>query len=204
MVIGVTGGIACGKSEVCKFLERNGFILIDADDVAHDVLEIPEVMDEIAAYFGPEVINKNPENGDIIGVNRKALGNIVFADAEKMRVLEGITRPRIVRIIKDTIEKHPENNYVVEGIALTSSGLNEVFDELWVVHAEPEQQIRRLTEYRHMTLEEAQDRLKSQEEHDWDEETADRVIYSLEPLEKMIGQVREILETIGFGVSVDK
>lgn len=202
MIIGVTGGIACGKSEVCRILERKGFVHIDSDDVAHEVLEIPSVVNEITSYFGVDVAKKRNEDADIIFIDRKALGKIVFADPEKMNVLEKITRPRIVESIKQRVLSEPNRDYVIEGIALVSSGLCDIFNELWVVHAEPAQQIDRLVKYRGMTFEEAMDRLESQEDHDWDEKAADRVIYSIEPLEKMEEQVEAALEELQTNRSV--
>ena len=112
-----------------------------------------------------------------------------------MDKLEQITHPRIIQAIRDIISSDHEKNYVIEAIALVSSGLIDLCDEFWVVHAEPEQQLRRLEHNRKMTHEEALKRLKSQEDHDWDEAKADKIIYSTEPLETMALQVRDALKT---------
>ena len=193
MVIGVTGGIASGKSVVCKYLSKNGFVHIDADQVAHDVLEMPDLTEEIVSVFGSGVL---AEDGEKRVIDRKKLGAVVFADAGKMAVLESMTHPRIIQSIHDTITADPERNYVIEAIAFIKSGLVKECDELWVVHAEPEQQISRLMNSRGLTLQEALDRLESQKNHDWDEKTADHVIFSTEPVETMENQVRKILENM--------
>ena len=193
MVIGITGGIASGKSEVCRVLEKKGFTHIDADDVAHDVLELPDVISEIESEFGSDVV---AEDKNIIRhIDRKKLGKIVFDNTEKMNILENITHPRIVQQIKGMIN-NKQNDYIIEAIEIVSSGLVNICDELWVIHAEPEQQIKRLIENRHLSYEEACSRLKAQENHDWDEEKADRVIYSTEPIESMERQVLDALDQI--------
>ena len=171
LVIGVTGGIASGKSAVCRYLAQNGFIHIDADQVAHDVLELPDTVEKIVSVFGDGILFANV-NGEKI-IDRKKLGAIVFDDPEKMAVLEGLTHPAIIEMIRNMILADPRKDYVIEAIAFIRSGLISVCDELWVVHAEPEQQIRRLMETRGLTRQEAQARLDSQKDHDWDEKTAD-------------------------------
>ena len=193
MVIGITGGIASGKSEVCRVLEKKGFTHIDADDVAHDVLELPDVISEIESEFGSDVVAD--DKNSIRHIDRKKLGKIVFDNTEKMNILENITHPRIVQQIKGMIN-NKQNDYIIEAIEIVSSGLVNICDELWVIHAEPEQQIKRLTENRHLSYEEACSRLKAQENHDWDEEKADRVIYSTEPIESMERQVLDALDQI--------
>lgn len=193
MVIGVTGGIASGKSTVCKILASKGFVHIDADDVAHDVLDLPDVIGRIAEIFGNDVLYVPEDQRGPLKVDRKALGRIVFADHEKMDILEKITHPEVARLIREQVASDPDKDYVIEAIALVSSGIIEICDELWVVYVEPEQQIKRLMESRNLSYEEALDRLKSQEDHDWNEQNTSRIIYSTEPLETMTHQVEEAL-----------
>ena len=196
MVIGVTGGIASGKSTVCLILEEKGFLHIDADDVAHNILENPEIIGIVAEHFGNEILDAPSDKRGPLMIDRKKLGKIVFADKAEMDVLESITHPKIVEKIKRIVSENPGKNCVIEAIALISSGISEICDEVWVVHAEPEQQIRRLMDSRNMTYDEALKRLESQEDHDWDEETADRVIYSTEPVETMRLQIEEALKSV--------
>lgn len=190
MIIGVTGGIASGKSEVCRILERLGFIKIDADIVAHEVLKSPEIVEKVKDIFGNEAIICS-ETGT--SIDRKKLAGIVFSDKNKMEILESITHPLIIKHIEGIINSD-NNNYVIEAIKLVSSGLVRLCDELWVVHAEPEQQLNRLINHRNMSYEDALSRIKMQEEHDWDEAKADRIIYSIEPIENMEQQVIDALK----------
>ncbi len=100
LVIGIAGGIACGKSSVAANFQRLGAELLDADRVGHEVLLQPEVLEEIRVRWGESVIS----NGRVV---RKALAAIVFAegaDDELMR-LEAIMHPRIGRVLKDKILK---------------------------------------------------------------------------------------------------
>ncbi len=195
MIIGLTGGIASGKSEVCRTLERAGFIVIDADAVAHEVLEDPEIIAQAVSMFGDKILAvKETEDGPDV-IDRKALGKIVFADPEKMKAWEGVTHPQVVKRIRKTVADQ-NRNYVIEAIALVKSGLIDICDEFWVVHAEPEQQLKRLTENRKLSYEDALARLESQKDHDWDESRADRIIYSTEPLESMTQQVNDALKTM--------
>ena len=89
MIIGITGGIASGKSEVCRILEEKGFFHIDADDIAHEVLELPDVIAKIASEFGDDVIAEDINGNKYI--DRKKLGKIVFKDPAQLNILEGIT-----------------------------------------------------------------------------------------------------------------
>lgn len=192
MVIGVTGGIASGKSEVCRILERMGFLHIDADDVAHTILENTAVISRIAEVFGTDVLYTN-DGDQSLHVDRKKLGKIVFTDSKKMNMLENITHPQIVKQITGMINENKEKDIVIEAIEIIKSGIIDYCDKLWVVHVEPEQQLERLVKNRHLTYDEALTRLKSQEEHDWDENMADQVIYSTEPIESMEKQVLDAL-----------
>lgn len=196
MVIGVTGGIASGKSTVCTILEEHGFFHIDADEVAHSILEDPDVIGEVTAVFGNEILDAPADKRGPLMIDRKKLGKIVFADPGKMDILENITHPKISQKIIKSVSENPDSNYVIEAIALISSGIAEICDEIWVVHTEPEMQIKRLMETRNLSLEEAEKRLESQKDHDWDEKAADRVIYSTEPLETMRLQIEEALNSV--------
>ena len=193
MIIGVTGGIASGKSEVCRILERNGFLHIDADHAAHEVLTWPEVVSILRAEFGDEILAARSEN-ETPTINRSALSAIVFSDPDKMKFLEETTRPRIVSYIKDFIRNHPQNDIVVEGIALVSTGIYKEFDEIWVVRVDKATQIQRLMEKRNMSREDAEKRLASQEKHDWDDITPTGVIDSSVPLDDMTRFVEEAVK----------
>ena len=193
MIIGVTGGIASGKSVVCKILEKYGFEYIDADAVGHEVLKDPKVIEKITHVFGMEILSENVDHNDTVIIDRTKLGKIVFADNEKMNLLENITHPEISRQIKGIIKENDKKNYVIEAIEIINSGLVKICDELWIVKADPEIQLRRLMENRHMSFEDAFARLNSQKDHDWDEASADRIINSSGSFELVEEQIRTAL-----------
>jgi len=129
--IGLTGPIGCGKSTIAGWLGELGGVVIDADQVARDVVEpgTPE-LDAVLATFGDAV---RAPGGRL---DRAALGRIVFADPDALRRLEAITHPAVrARILAamDAAERDGAIGVVVEAIKLVESGLGELCDEVWLV-----------------------------------------------------------------------
>ncbi len=141
--IGLTGPIGCGKSTVAGWLgERPGVVVIDADQVAREVVEPGEpALDAVVARFGPGVLR---DDGSL---DRAGLGRIVFADPAALRDLEAIThpavRPRILAAIADA-EAAEARAVVIEAIRLVEGGLAEMCDEVWLVTCDPTVQRERL------------------------------------------------------------
>ena len=141
--IGLTGPIGCGKSTVAGWLgERAGVVVIDADQVARDVVEPGEpALDAVVRRFGPGVLR---EDGSL---DRAGLGRIVFADPAALRDLEAIThpavRPRILAAMADA-EAAEAPAVVIEAIRLVEGGLAEMCDEVWLVTCDPTVQRERL------------------------------------------------------------
>ena len=143
VTIGLTGPIGCGKSTVARWLgDRPGVVVIDADRVARDVLAAgtPEVGD-VYARFGEAL-----RQGDG-GLDRAALGRIVFADPAALRDLEAIVhpavRPRILAAL-EAAENAKASAVVIEAIKLVEGGLAELCDEVWLVTCDPDVQLERL------------------------------------------------------------
>lgn len=141
--IGITGPIGCGKSTVAGWLgERPGVVVIDADQVARDVLDRGEpALDAVVERFGAELVR----DGEL---DRAALGRVVFADPAALRDLEAIVhpavRPRILAAIA-AAERKRATAVVIEAIKLVEGGLAELCDEVWLVTCDPEVQRARLT-----------------------------------------------------------
>lgn len=141
-VIGLTGGIATGKSSVARFFADLGVPVIDADLLAREaVLPGTAVLNEIVKLFGDKVLTQDGE------LDRKYLGSLVFSDKEKRRQLENILHPEIRRLSTERIEQaatagHKRLIYMAPLIIET--GTTERFDEIWVVTVRPEIQIERL------------------------------------------------------------
>ena len=141
--IGITGPIGCGKSTVASWLgERPGVVVIDADQVAREVVEPGEpALADIAERFGPEVLRADGS------LDRSALGRIVFADPAALRDLEAIThpavRPRILGAM-EAAELEGADAVVVEAIRLVEGGLAALCDEVWLVTCDPAVQRERV------------------------------------------------------------
>jgi len=159
-VVGLTGGIATGKSTVARLLAGWGAAIVDADVVAREVVEPGQpALAEIAAEFGSSVLT--PEGR----LDRTALAAVVFASAERRRRLEEITHPRIVDRMRQQVvaalgERPPL--VAVDIPLLLESGRAEWLDDVLLVYADPATQLRRLMERDGMDEAEARGRLAAQ------------------------------------------
>lgn len=157
--IGLTGGIASGKSTAARILEENGLLRVDADRVARDVVLPGEpALEELKLRFGEQILT--PEGT----LDRAALGRLVFADTEARRDLEGILHPRIWERLKAALVRAEQERRetVVEIPLLFESGRENDFETIWVVTVPEELQARRLVARDGFTAEEVQQRLASQ------------------------------------------
>jgi len=158
--IGLTGPIGCGKSTVAGWLgERPGVVVIDADQVAREVVEPGEpALEAVIARFGEDLRRADGT------LDRAALGRIVFADAAALRDLEAIThpavRPRILATIADAKAAGAEA-VVVEAIKLVEGGLADLCDEVWFVTCDPTIQRDRLVS-RGLSPDDAERRITAQ------------------------------------------
>ncbi|GAB3406809.1 hypothetical protein GCM10027515_21940 [Schumannella luteola] len=189
--IGLTGGIAAGKSAVAQRLAEHGAVIIDADVVAREVVEpgTPGLA-RIVEEFGPEVVDAD---GRLI---RPALGAIVFSDPAKRVVLEGITHPAIrerTRALRDAALAADPDAVVVNDVPLLveSRGREHGFDEVIVVHAPAEERIRRMVELRGMDRAEAERRIAAQASDEERLAVATTVIDASGTLAQTLAQVDE-------------
>jgi dephospho-CoA kinase len=163
-LIGLTGGIACGKSTVLAMLANLGARTIDADRVTH-ALQAPgkPVYEQIVAAF-PEAV---PEPG--APLDRRRLAALVFSDPQRLRQLEQIVHPAVRVEIRNFIEaagraagSAERPVVVIDVVKLIESGWAQVCDEVWVVTAPEEQQVERLMATRGMNEAEARQRIAAQ------------------------------------------
>ncbi len=160
-VVGITGNIGAGKTTVARMFERLGARLIDADQVAREVVRPgTPAWEEILEEFGDEVLRCDGT------IDRKRLAAVVFRDETKRRKLMCITHPRIIESIRHALERMRSEGVevaVVEAALIVEGrGLMEMLDALVVVTADEETQIERLLRNRGLTREEAVLRLKAQ------------------------------------------
>lgn len=160
-VIGLTGGVACGKSVVASMFRELGATIIDADQVSRLVVEPAQpAWEEIVERFGEEVLNPDET------INRSRLGEIVFRDEEKREELNRITHPKIIEKIRELIEEHRKKGVeiiIVEAaLIVEKGGMKPIISDLIVVTADEETQIKRFTQRLELSREEALIRIKSQ------------------------------------------
>lgn len=175
MNLGLTGGIATGKSTVSSLLEERGAFIIDADRIAREVvLPGSPALQQVAERFGQAVLL---EDGSL---NRKKLGEIVFADAAERKALESILHPAIRAVMRERLEAYerdyPDKLVVADIPLLYESGLESMYEEIMVVYVPREIQLQRLMKRDGLTPEEAGKRLDAQFDIEWKKQQADYVI----------------------------
>jgi dephospho-CoA kinase len=162
--VGLTGGIASGKTTVAAMLRELGYHVIEADKIAHRLIEPGgAAYDEVVREFGPGVLTSDGR------VDRAKLGAIVFADASRLTRLNAIVHPPVLDAQDrelDAIERaEPHAIAVVEAALLIEAGYAPKLDCLVVTWCTPEQQLARLTQKgagRELTVEQARQRIASQ------------------------------------------
>jgi dephospho-CoA kinase len=159
-IIGLTGGIASGKSTVSNIFKKRGFSIIDADIAAKIVVEPGEgAYDEIVEFFGKDILL---EDGKI---NRKKLGSIIFHEEEKREALNRIVHPAVRERMNDWKEKaiaDGKNTIIYDIPLLYESKLTNLVEKVVVVYVNEAFQLQRLIERNDLTKMEAKARIKSQ------------------------------------------
>ena len=161
IVVGLTGGIATGKSTVAQMFKQCGAIVIDADQLAREVVR-PGTRGwrEIVKYFGKSILNPDRT------INRHALGVIVFRHRNKLRRLERIIHPRVARekeqLVRRIAKRTPHAVVIYEVPLLFEVGANKRVDKVLVVTADRSTQIARLKKRNGFTRTEALRRIENQ------------------------------------------
>jgi dephospho-CoA kinase len=159
-LIGLTGGIATGKSTVDRMLAARGATVIDGDELAREAVRPGEpTLDRVVERFGKGILS--PDGS----LDRGRLGRIVFADSDARHDLEGITHPRIIELTRERIATALSGTapLVVVDIPLLFENAREgMFDGVLLVYAPPDVQVRRLRERNHLDETAAQQRLAAQ------------------------------------------
>jgi dephospho-CoA kinase len=190
--VGLTGGIGAGKSEVSRLLVECGAVLIDADRIAREVVEpgTPGLAAVVAA-FGEEVLAADGS------LDRPRLGSIVFADQDRLGVLNSIVHPLVRDRSRELEEAAAEDAVVVHDVPLlTENGLAPLYDLVIVVDADPATQLDRLVRLRGMAEEDARARMAAQATREQRRGIADIVIDNDVPLEDLRRRVREVWDEL--------
>ncbi|MBR1599015.1 MAG: dephospho-CoA kinase [Lachnospiraceae bacterium] len=146
-VIGITGGIGCGKSEVLRFLEDQGAYVIEADKLAHSLMSKGQkAYDNIVDEFGRGILSEDGE------IDRGKFSRLVFQDEALLARLNDIVHPEVKEyIINDINDKRTAGTidyYIIEAALLIQDGYKDICDEMWYVYADVDTRLSRLVKGR--------------------------------------------------------
>ena len=197
MKIGLTGGIASGKSTAARYLEQLGAFVIDADKLGHRVYE-PDTAGfrAVVAAFGEDVVGQDGQ------VDRRALGAKVFGDADALKRLTDIVWPEIRALaeaeMSALLADDPARVVVLEAAVLFEAGWEDVVDEVWTVVVAPDVAVARACARDGLSEEDVRRRLDSQMSNDERRARADVVIDNSGDTETLLARLdREWLRVIG-------
>ena len=193
-IIGLTGGIASGKSTISSMLGKLGAIIIDADKIGHEAYQPHTVVwNDVVEAFGREILKENDE------IDRPKLGSIVFRDPEAMQRLNAIMHPRMFDMMKQRLEKVKQEGVrvaVIEAAILIEANWTPLVDEVWVVYVPEDVAIQRLIARNGLSPEQARARVKSQMPIDDKAKLADVVVDNNRSLAEVEVEVRNLWRRI--------
>ena len=142
MIIGLTGGIGAGKTTVSDYLKKKGYPVLDADEVAREIVEPgSETLEELTRAFGKNILNSDGS------LNRRFLAGIVFSDPEKKKLIDGIMHGKIIDTLLKRARSMEEEPFVFIDVPLLfETGMDRYVDQVWMVDAEEEIRIKRVME----------------------------------------------------------
>jgi dephospho-CoA kinase len=189
-VIALTGGIGCGKSLAAQYFAELGAMVIDADQLARASIERgSQGFDEVVSFFGDSILN----NGDI---DRRALGELIFKDAEAKRKLESIVHPFVRREFEEAVTSLKSDEVLVYEIPLlVETGAQDRFDIVVTVESDLENRIARLRQ-RGMHISEIEGRIAAQATREQRVEVADFLIENDGSEDELLRQVENIWDSL--------
>lgn len=192
-VIGITGGVGCGKSMVLDLIKENfNAYIVKADDVARHVLDKGEEgYYRVLDFFGDEILDENSQ------INRNRLAEIVFNDSEKLGVLNGIVHP----VVKENIKKEMSSirscgkydYFIVEAALLFDDHYESFCDEVWYIYADYDVRVKRLIESRGYSLQKIAGIMGNQMSEEEFREKSDYVIDNSNGIEETLAQLKKKL-----------
>jgi len=191
-VIGLTGGIGAGKSTVSSYLKEKGYLILDADAIAHEITaKGSPVLNQIADTFGREMILSDGT------LDRKRLAAVVFSDAEKKLQLEELTTKQVVKIISDRVEelrKKDEYDIIfVDAPLLFEAGVDAMTDLVWMVTADDDVRIARVMERDQANREDVLRRIANQMDNDEKIRRSQEVIDNSKGKDELYQQIESLL-----------
>lgn len=198
VLIGITGGIGTGKSTVSNILRNKGYVIIDADIIAREALEVGKPgYDDVIDYFGTDIITYDKS------IDRRKLGEIVFNNNDLIKKLNDIVHPHVYNQIKHLIELNSKQNNIIfldipllieEKDILYSNGI--IMDHIWLVYADRETQLNRILKRDNLSKDEAISRINSQMSIEDKRKQADVIIENKGDLKELEHQIDDKLKEI--------
>ena len=190
-IIGLTGGIACGKSTVSSYIQKKGFLVVDADRIARKVVEPgSKGLAQIRETFG--TIYLRPDGA----LNREMLGKKVFAEPGALKKLNSITGPLILEELKKELNTTAPVIFLDAALLLEEEQYRNLVDEVWVVSLKPETQLERLINRNGYGFRQAKNRIASQMSDGDRVKQADAVIDNNGTMEETLRQVDALLAAL--------
>lgn len=196
IVAGLTGGIATGKSTVSKMFRDEGAVIIDADKIAHNVVKKGEpAWQQIRDYFGNEILLPNEE------INRAYLGDIVFNDVAKKKVLNEIVHPFVLEKMAEELKQAEEtrrgSTVILDVPLLIESGMHKgIMSDVILVYIPERLQLERLIARDNISVADATARIKSQMPIDEKKNYADIVIDNSKSIDETRKRTIEVFRTL--------
>ncbi|HCY6480877.1 TPA: dephospho-CoA kinase [Staphylococcus aureus] len=194
-VIGLTGGIASGKSTVSELLSVFGFKVVDADKAGREAVKKgSKGLAQVREVFGDEAIDENGE------MNRRYMGDLVFNHPEKRLELNAIIHPIVRDIMEEEKQEYLKQGYnvIMDIPLLFENELENTVDEVWVVYTSESIQMDRLMQRNNLSLEDAKARVYSQISIDKKSRMADHVIDNLGDKLELKQNLERLLEEEGY------
>lgn len=194
-VIGLTGGIASGKSTVSELLSVFGFKVVDADKAAREAVKKgSKGLAQVREVFGDKAIDENGE------MNRRYMGDLVFNHPEKRLELNAIIHPIVRDIMEEEKQEYLKQGYnvIMDIPLLFENELENTVDEVWVVYTSESIQMDRLMQRNNLSLEDAKARVYSQISIDKKSRMADHVIDNLGDKLELKQNLERLLEEEGY------
>lgn len=191
--VGITGNIASGKSLVEKILREKNFIILDADDVAHNLLKDREVIQEVVAAFpGIDIFERSE-------ISRPKLGRLVFSNPQQRKKLEGILHPLVTDEIEKFFEKMEKQGEKIVFVAvplLYEAGLEYLFDKIVLIYADDSIRLERLINRSNLTTDHAKNRLNIQMSQDEKILLADFVIFNNKTIKELQQELDALVQLL--------
>ena len=193
LVLGLTGNIGCGKSSVSTIFMENNIKVVDADIVARQIFDDKNLLNEVFSTFGKSIRNQDGS------LNRRALGNIVFNDDEKLILLNNLTHPKIKQKILSKVEEYKnqgEKIVVIDAALLIEDDYIPYIQKLILITCRKEIQINRIIARDNCTKEEAISRINSQMSQEEKVKFAYYIIDNSNSFEELQKKVLELISVL--------